>query len=66
MGQYVITIEGTGFHHNRCNDDADYLAMELVQKLQEAGHTIHNASFTAGARTDIKPLVLDAGVPADC
>jgi hypothetical protein len=51
MGQWVITIKGTGVHHNNGNpNDADVIAAEVVNKLIDAGQQLEAASFTAGSR----------------
>lgn len=50
MGNWNITIEGVGAHHNvDYEKDANRMAAEFVKKLQEAGHTIARASFTHGS-----------------
>jgi hypothetical protein len=54
MGNWNITVQGTGCHHNRDNpSDADRLAAEFVERLKAAGHTLVSATFTAGSRTDL-------------
>lgn len=54
MGQWNITIQGTGAHHNKQYPaDANRLAAEFVQKLRDAGHVVTHASFTSGGRDDI-------------
>lgn len=50
MGDWAITIEGTGVHHNGIEQDADAVAARTVQELLKAGHKIHSATFTSGAR----------------
>jgi hypothetical protein len=66
MGQWTITVEGTGCHHNPANpQDADKMALQFVDELQNAGHFIEHASFIAGRRQEIQPLLLDAGVPTE-
>lgn len=60
MGNWAIHIEGTGSHHNDLNPgDADHLARHLVDSLKEAGHQIESATFTSGAREEIKDGVND-------
>lgn len=50
MGNWNITIQGTGSHHNgRPEIDANAVAKEMVQKLIAQGHLIHSASFTYGS-----------------
>lgn len=54
MGNWTITIHGTGAHHNRKPAvDADLAAVELVQKLQAMGQTVSAATFTWGNREDL-------------
>jgi hypothetical protein len=48
MGNWHISIKGTGVHHNRTEKDADVLASRFVEALRAAGHTVHNADITAG------------------
>ncbi len=49
MGNYHISIEGQGAHHNGKEYDADEMARDLVKRLKEKGHSIFKASFTHGA-----------------
>ncbi len=60
MGQWNITIRGTGSHHNRGADgkpsypkDADRIASKVVRELREAGHTITSATITCGSEQDL-------------
>lgn len=54
MGQWNISINGTGAHHNKLIAiDANRLAAELVQKLRDAGHAVTGATFTHGVTDDI-------------
>jgi hypothetical protein len=55
MGNWNITIRGTGCHHNDKADvrDANKAAAEFVQRLKADGHTITAASFTYGAEDDL-------------
>lgn len=55
MGDYNITIRGTGPHHNQDNDgDADKVAAETVAKLEASGHIVRTASITYGASEDLR------------
>jgi hypothetical protein len=56
MGNWVLTIEGTGCHNNN-NEviDADLLAPKLVEQLKAQGQHIEHATFTSGSRKDVKP-----------
>lgn len=58
MGDWNIMIQGTGCHHNADNPgDAEKLAAGFVKTLKENGHSIDSATFTCGARMDLKPKV---------
>lgn len=60
MGNWNITIQGTGCHHNGKPDiDANAVAKEMVQKLIAQGHTIHVASFTHGSEEWLLPPELN-------
>lgn len=49
MGNWHISIEGVGPHHNDgCTFDADKVARDTVRALRKAGHRITHASFTYG------------------
>ena len=49
MGDWNISIQGAGAHHNRRNpQDANRMAAEFVQRLRDAGHTVHSGIFTCG------------------
>ena len=46
MGNWNISINGIGAHHNKDNPtDANKLAKEFVKKLKAAGQTVEFASF---------------------
>lgn len=54
MGQWNITIRGTGCHHNRKPEiDADLAAAEFVAKLKKMGMTIESATITSGVSFDL-------------
>ena len=56
MGNWVLTIEGTGCHHNgKPEIDADLLAPKLVEQLQAQGQTVEHATFTSGSRETAMP-----------
>lgn len=60
MGQWNITIQGTGSHHNGKSEiDADLAAKDLVKRLIKQGHTIHSASFTHGSEDWLLPPELN-------
>lgn len=55
MGNWNITIRGTGCHHNKkLATDANRLAAEFVKVLEAAGHVVHEASITYGAEDVIQ------------
>lgn len=54
MGNWHISIEGVGCHHNKDYPlDANRLSATFVKSLKEAGHTITKASFTHGGSEDL-------------
>lgn len=54
MGNWNITIRGTGVHHNKAlAEDADKMAAKFVEDLKAKGHTIIAASITAGFENDL-------------
>ncbi len=56
MGNWNITVQGIGCHHNgKPEIDADLLASEFVKNLIQAGQDIEVATFTSGGRTNILP-----------
>lgn len=49
MGDWNITIRGTGSHHNSdYPKDANRMARRFVEELSRAGHTVREASITHG------------------
>ncbi len=49
MGNWHISIEGVGCHHNTALEtDANKLAAKFVQELKIAGHTVNKSTFTYG------------------
>lgn len=60
MGNWNITIQGSGCHHNgNAEIDADAVAKEMVQKLIKQGHQIQSALFTSGAEDSLLPVELN-------
>lgn len=56
MGNWNITIQGSGAHHNTdFPQDADRLAANFVNRLLAAGQTIESATFTSGTKEDLLP-----------
>ena len=55
MGQWNISIHGTGAHHNKANKtDANRMAADFVRQLKKAGHTVTGATITYGGEEDVK------------
>jgi len=54
MGQWNISVHGTGCHHNkRLETDANRMAAKFVSELKAAGHTVTKATITFGAEEDV-------------
>lgn len=54
MGNWHMSIQGIGSHHNPSYDrDADKLMRKFVDELRAAGHTVDYATFTFGGRQDL-------------
>lgn len=54
MGQWNMTIRGTGAHHNTdFPKDADRMLTRFVRELREAGHSIAGATITHGGEQDV-------------
>ena len=54
MGNWNIIINGIGQHHNKRDPrDANRMTADFVQRLKDAGHTIHYKAFTHGAADDV-------------
>ena len=54
MGQWNISIHGTGSHHNNANkSDANRMAGKFVRELKAAGHTITGATITYGGEENV-------------
>jgi hypothetical protein len=54
MGNWTITIHGTGIHHNRETPaDANRMAKAFVSELIKKGHSVEGATFTHGGRDDL-------------
>lgn len=56
MGNWTITIQGTGAHHNKdYPGDANKMAQKFVEELKVAGQTVESATFTHGGREVFAP-----------
>lgn len=54
MGQWNISIHGTGAHHNKANKaDANRMAADFVRQLRSQGHTVTRATITYGGEEDV-------------
>lgn len=51
MGDWHLSIVGTGIHHNGLAGDADQVFKRAVADLEKAGHILASATFTSGGRT---------------
>ncbi len=55
MGNWHISVEGIGSHHNQnLEDDANKMAAKFVQELKMAGHTVSKATFTHGGADNLQ------------
>lgn len=45
MGNWRITIEGHGQHHNKAASDAENLASDFVEQLKRRGHQVDKAEI---------------------
>jgi len=54
MGQWNISIHGTGVHHNKkLPEDANRMAADFVRQLKAKGHTVTKATITYGGEEDV-------------
>lgn len=54
MGNWDISIQGVGTHHNPGREeDAEKMAKKFVEELRKAGHHVTHARFTYGGAEDI-------------
>ena len=55
MGNWNITIQGIGSHHNhpQPENDANKMAADFVEKLRSVGHVINSATFTHGGMENL-------------
>lgn len=61
MGNWHISIEGVGCHHNNnWEKDADKMTKDFVKELKKAGHSISKASFTYGGSEDVNELPIQS------
>lgn len=55
MGNWHISIEGIGCHHNMdLEADANKLAAKFTQSLKDAGHTVTKSTFTHGGADNLE------------
>jgi hypothetical protein len=64
MGNWHISIEGVGIHHNSPNEerDANNMAREFTRKLAKAGHFLTKSTFTHGGSED---FLIEIGRPEE-
>jgi hypothetical protein len=54
MGNWNISINGVGAHHNkRFKKDVNRMTAQFVQALKDAGHSVTSATFTHGGADDV-------------
>lgn len=60
MGNWHISIQGIGPHHNHvgphrpfCEADANIMAADMVAALRKMGHSVSVATFTYGGAVDL-------------
>ncbi len=57
MGNFNISIEGVGCHHNQNTpNDANRMAKKFVEDLEAAGHNITKATITHGGVDDLQTV----------
>jgi hypothetical protein len=60
MGNWHISIQGVGCHHNQNNStDANLMARDFVDKLIKAGHTVQRSQFTFGSAESLQDGPVD-------
>lgn len=66
MGNYEITIRGTGSHHNQLSAvDADRIARTAVEELDAAGHRRLEARIKIEGSNDSEDLMLPPARPGE-
>lgn len=59
MGNWILTIQGTGCHHNcTAEHDIDLLAPKLLAQVIAQGHHIESATINYGFRDDLTTSIL--------
>lgn len=67
MGNWNISINGTGCHHNVDHPgDADKLVNKFMAELIAGGHIIETATFTFGGRENLLADGITASVSHPC
>lgn len=55
MGNWHISIQGVGSHHNQNNPtDANLMARDFVSQLLKAGHVVQRSQFTFGSAESLQ------------
>lgn len=49
MGNWNVSVEGVGCHHNGKPYDVEAITNEYVKQLKAAGHTVTKATVTTGS-----------------
>jgi hypothetical protein len=65
MGNWHISIQGTGSHGNDVAHDADKLGVKFVRLLRDAGHDVETAVFTSGSALDLSEAEAESGDEAE-
>ncbi len=55
MGNWNVTIQGIGCHHNNAPGDIENLTAKFVEDVKKAGHSVSLAHVTTGGLTDVTP-----------
>lgn len=55
MGNWNVTIQGVGCHHNNAPHDIESLTKKFVADVKAAGHSVSLANVTTGGLTDTMP-----------
>lgn len=67
MGNWHISIQGLGCHHNESKDiDANLAAAEFVEHLRKMGQQIEKATFTYGGKEELTPTSISVIEPKIC
>lgn len=54
MGNWSVSVQGIGCHHNGAPYDVEALTAEFVKQLKAKGHTVEHVNVTAGGKAEVK------------